>query len=38
MQTSVFQNGIILFDCGPKLKMYERGSYGYTTETAVSQS
>lgn len=38
MQTSVFRNGIILLDCGPDIEIYERGPYGYNTETAVSKS
>ncbi len=38
MQTIVFQNGIILLDCGSEIEIYERGHYGYNTETVVSQS
>lgn len=38
MQTSVFQNGIIMVDSKAKVAIYERGPYGYDCETVVSQS
>ena len=38
MQTSVFQNGIIMLECGPEIEIYERGLYGYSCSAEVSQS
>ncbi len=38
MQTSVFQNGIIMIDRKAEVTIYERGLYGYDCETVVSQS